>query len=110
MMSDEVIVYVRRHPMDYRTARYRLSDIMRLHISEISGGLNRPLAYPGVFGYAFCNTMVDGEIAHSCSHGPPPHEILVYLMKGLNKPVWKAVQARLEEDRARYWKRGGPMR
>ena len=73
---------------------------MQPHISGISSGLNRPLAYPGVFGYAFCNEMVHSEIAHSCNHGPPPHEILVYLLKGLNKPAWKAVRARLEEDQA----------
>jgi hypothetical protein len=41
-----------------------------------------------VYGYVLCDGMIDGELAHSCRHGPPPHEIKVCITKKHNEQVW----------------------
>jgi hypothetical protein len=36
--------------------------------------------------------MVDGELAHSCRHGPPPHNILVCVLKKDNPAIWASIE------------------
>lgn len=31
--------------------------------------------------------MINGELAHSCSHGPAPHQIKVFITKNINNPL-----------------------
>jgi hypothetical protein len=45
--------------------------------------------------YVMCDGMIDGELAHSCSHGPPPHDIKVCLLKKDNRGVWPIVELAL---------------
>ena len=101
-MGDESdpIVQVRRQWNDYRIASYRLSQIGGLRWSQYSGGVNAVAPRPFVHGYVLCTEMVDGELAHSCAHGRPPHEILVCMTKKGNEAAWKKVLARLEADTA----------
>ncbi len=41
---------------------------------------------PFIHVRVWCDQMIKGELAHSCRHGPPPHEILVCVVKRDNEP------------------------
>ena len=84
---DDPLIRVRRHPNDWQTAVYRLSQLRAPHWSSNSGGVGKGTARPTIFGYVWCDAMLGGELAHSCSHGPPPHEIKVCVPKVANDPV-----------------------
>ena len=38
------------------------------------------------YGYIWCDDLVEGEVAHSCAHGPGPHRIKVVVVKKDNDP------------------------
>lgn len=75
------IVQVRRQWDDYRIAKYRIDDISGLHWSDESGGVRASAPRAFIHGYVLCNGMIEGELAHSCSHGPPPHQVKVCITK-----------------------------
>ena len=43
-------------------------------------------------GYVWCDGMIAGELAHRCSHGPPPHRITVCVTKKGNERFWDAIE------------------
>jgi hypothetical protein len=96
--DDHPIVEVRRQWNDYLIARYRLVDVWNLPWDWISGGIGVPTPRRFIHGYVRCNEMLDGELSHSCQHGPPPHEIKVCITKKGNERVWPQVLAKLEAD------------
>ena len=74
----DTLLAVRRQPTNRRIGKVRLGDIRNLHWRRQSGGIkSRFMAQPFVFGLILCTDIVEGRIAHSCQHGPPPHEVLV---------------------------------
>ena len=91
--NDNGIVLVRRQWNDWRDARYRLCDIEGLHWTSVSGGVNAPAPRPFIHGYVWCDTMIDGELAHSCRHGTGPHRVKVCLIKKNNKSIWPKILA-----------------
>jgi hypothetical protein len=92
------IIVVKRQWNNWRTARYYLSDIDNLHLSNISGGIQQIANRPYVHGYVRCNGMIDGELAHSGQHGPCPHAIKVCITKKDNKKNWPFIEARLQNN------------
>ncbi len=82
-MSDEIVV-VRRHWDDWRRATVRRSSLGGLRMDRVSGGVGRVSPYPMVYGYIWCDQIIDGELVHSCEHGPPPHEIKVVVVEDDN--------------------------
>lgn len=94
-MDDGILVTVRRYPQDWQTAEYELSEIWGLRWDSVSGGVQRSTPHRMVMGYVWCDGMVSGEVAHSCSHGPPPHEIKVCVVKKYNKAHWKQILERV---------------
>ena len=90
--ASELTVSVRRHPNDWQTAVYRLSDIDGLHRDSVSGGVGRKTSHEGWFGYVMCDGAVGGEVAHTCRHGPAPHRIKICIPKTCNKEDWKAIE------------------
>ena len=94
-MDDDFLVTVRRHPQDYQTAHYELRKIRGLRWDSVAGGINRATPYMMIMGYVMCDEMASGELAHSCAHGPPPHEIKVCLIKKYNKSHWKQLLGRV---------------
>ena len=83
------LVYVRRQPNDYRTAAYRVEDVKGFQFDCITGGINVNLPSGALCGYVWCDAMVEGELAHSCRHGPPPHRIKIVIPKVCNDPkLW----------------------
>ena len=54
----------------------------------MAGGTQIESRKPFIYGYVWCD-KVRGDIAHSCIHGPPPHNIKVCLMKRDNsREIW----------------------
>ena len=45
--------------------------------------------------YMLCTDVEDGELAHSCVHGPPPHEVKVCVFAKHNREHWPAILARV---------------
>jgi hypothetical protein len=83
-------VKVRRQPDDRRIATYDLQNVWGLRWDNVGGGVMRGSAMH-VYGYVMCDGMIDGELAHSCRHGPPPHEIKVCITKKHNEQLWPQI-------------------
>jgi len=62
----------------------------RRSIGCVGGGIQQRSALH-VYGYVFCNELAGGKLAHSCRHGPPPHEIKVCITKKHNEQVWPRI-------------------
>jgi hypothetical protein len=91
-MVSGTIVYVRRQYNDWRQASYRLSDLEGWHLSDVSGGIQARANRSYLHAYVWCNGMLEGELAHSCSHGEGPHRIKVCIVKTANKQHWKEIE------------------
>jgi hypothetical protein len=90
-LDDEMLIaQVRRQPGDWRLARYELGRISGLRWSFVGGGIQRRTQWH-VYGYVRCNEMIDGRVAHSCRHGPPPHDIKVCVTKKYNEKIWPKI-------------------
>lgn len=91
------LVRVRRHWNDYRIATVRLAQLTGLHWSSTSGGVGVNSPRPMISGYVYCDQVIEGELAHSCSHGPAPHRISVVVVQKDNpKPLIKSLKARAD--------------
>ena len=49
-------------------------------------------------GYVLCDRMIDGELGHSCRHGPAPHRIKICITKKGNEAVFDLVVQKLNSD------------
>lgn len=74
------VVWVRRQWDGKLSAAYRFTDLHELHLSDVSGGVDKRANRDYVHGYVNCDAMIDGELDHSCRHGPAPHSIKVYVV------------------------------
>ena len=92
MNEKPIIVQVRRQPGDWRLARYDLTKITELRWGFIGGGIQRRAQWH-VYGFVWCNEKIDGRLAHSCRHGPPPHRIKVCVTKKFNETIWPKILA-----------------
>lgn len=93
-MAEQETVRVRRGPQDSFIAEYRLCDVWGLHYDCVTGGIGVPTNRTYLFGYVQCDAMIAGELAHSCSHGPPPHRIKVCITKtGNDKQTYARLAA-----------------
>lgn len=80
----ETDVWVTRQWDDHRYARYRLDDLSGIQWARTSGGVHAVANRPYVHAIVSCEGMQEGELAHSCSHGPGPHNIRVCITAGRN--------------------------
>ena len=78
-------VSIRRQYNDYRVAKVPFPGLSDIHWSRVSGGVNSVAPQPFLHAYVWCN-QIEGEIAHSCQHGPGPHHIKVVILKKDNPP------------------------
>jgi hypothetical protein len=100
-MQEEAVVWVRRQFDDKsHQAAYRLGDISGWHETTVSGGRQQSANRNYWHAYVMCDAMVEGEVGHSCRHGPPPHKIKVCVVKTGNERVWPNVLLAAEGDRA----------
>ena len=81
-------VRVRRDWDDHRVGTVRWSDLGNPRWDMVSGGTQTRTPEPCVHGYGMCD-KVRGNIAHSCIHGPGPHNIKVCIVqKDNSRQVW----------------------
>ena len=96
-------VRVRRDWNDHRIGTVRWSDLRNPRWDTISGGEQNRTPQPFIHAYVWCD-MVKGDIAHSCAHGPGPHNIKVCLVKKDNsKEVWNRLSGIVGARPGRRW-------
>ena len=78
-------VRIRRQWSDYKIGEVSYESLRDIHWSSTSGGVYNIALQPFIHAYVWC-TEVEGEIAHSCEHGPPPHNIKIVILKKDNRP------------------------
>jgi hypothetical protein len=88
---ERTVVWVRRQFHQRETAAYDLTAIEGWHQSDTSGGTHQKANRHYWHGYVWCNAMLEGSVAHSCEHGPPPHRIKVCITKTRNEEAWPAI-------------------
>lgn len=82
VITGDTVVWVRRQWDGHDGAAYRLADVSGFHMSSTGairnfrGSSPRPM----VHGYVMCDAELEGELAHSCEHGPPPHNVNVTIV------------------------------
>lgn len=105
--ADNSPVRVRRDWDDHRIGTVKWSELRDPRWDNISGGEQNPTPRPFIHGYVWCN-LVQGDIAHSCAHGPGPHNIKVCLVKKDNsREVWDRLSAIVgPKPGGRRWARG----
>ena len=87
-VTNRTPVQIRRDWNDHRIGTVEWSQLRSPHWDNISGGEQNRTPQPFIHGFVWCDE-VQGDIAHSCIHGPPPHDIKVCLVKKDNsKEVW----------------------
>lgn len=92
MLADDTLVTVRRSWSDAgMTGRVRFDGLENFHWSDgrseySDNGFMRVAPRQFVHAYMMCDSLVDGEVSHSCMHGPPPHRIRVCIVKKDNSP------------------------
>lgn len=89
-------ITVRRQPNDWRQAVYRLGTITWFRFDSVSGGVMNETDTL-IWCNAWCDGMESGEIAHSCQHGPAPHEVKVCILESDNDPPVFSVVRQLAE-------------
>jgi hypothetical protein len=88
------LVYVRRQWNDWRIGGVRKADLQGLHWDDVSGGIGRRSPRTMLYGYVWCDRVVEGEVAHSCAHGRGPHEIKVCVCKKDNsRALYRELEA-----------------
>lgn len=78
-LAPETPITVSRHPGDWRYATYRMSDLGGVHWDTLSGGIGLASGRPVLYGYVRCDAALDGQVAHSGTHGACPHRIKVFI-------------------------------
>jgi hypothetical protein len=66
--------------------RVRLENLHGVRWDDTSGGVRAPAPQFFLRGYISCDSIIEGEINHSCRHGSGPHYIKVCIVKRDNDP------------------------
>jgi hypothetical protein len=95
MSSIDECVVVRRQWNDrQRQGSVRLADMDDFKWSSISGGVQAPSPRPFIHAYIRCDSLLEGEVGHTCRHGPPPHRIKVCIVrKDNNLATYRKIEA-----------------
>lgn len=96
-------VWVRRSWNGSDGARLAIRELKQLHWSDVSGGHGARSPRRMLHGYVWCDQVLEGELGHSCLHGPPPHRVKVCIVAKDNpKPLVAELKSiATENDRRR---------
>lgn len=84
---DELVTVVRQ-PGDYRKIEIPYSHLADFHLSDVSGDVGAVSGNMTRYARMMCDRIPESaEFAHSCKHGPPPHLILVCIVKSHNPEI-----------------------
>ena len=104
--AGEIFVWVRRNWNDHRIGKVRLSDLSGFHWSQFAGGqisgFGRVAPRPFLHAYMLCTQIVEGEISHTCRHGPPPHRIKVCMTKKDNRRAFPFLETLADSEHSRH--------
>jgi len=97
-ISPDEKILVCRQPRDWRVIKVPFSALDDLHFRYESGGVGQVSSYPVLYARMWCSDIPDdAEFGHSCAHGPPPHEILVCILKNHNpSKLYRQLLAQLD--------------
>ncbi len=88
VIDDHQLITVRRQPNDWRATQVPFRELTDFHLTQVSGGLGAVTLHYGLYARMWCSSIPeDVEFAHSCKHGPPPHEILVVINRKDNEEI-----------------------
>jgi len=80
-ITPETLITVRRQWNDWVKGAVKLKDLADFHWRNSSGGVGANSPRAMLYGRMWCTALASGSLAHSCRHGPPPHEILVCIVQ-----------------------------
>jgi hypothetical protein len=86
---DDAILAVQSEWNGWRTAMVRVSQLENVHWAQPAGA-PRPL----IHAFVHCDRLHSGQITHPCDRTPPPHRLLVCILKS-------HAQARVFQELAR---------
>jgi hypothetical protein len=92
---DEIptLVRVRRDWDDTRReAVFRLDQLRDFHWTDTAGGTGRKAPTQLLHAYVWCSDMISGDLAHSCEHGPGPHNIKICVPFSPNATAWREIE------------------
>ena len=92
-LEPNALIEVRRQWNNWKLARYRFTDVEGFNWDNQSGGINAKANRFYIHAYVMCDAMANGEIAHSCKHGPPPHKVKICITKKGNEAVFQELAA-----------------
>jgi hypothetical protein len=91
--EEPTLVRVRRDWNDARReALFRLDQLRDFHWTDTAGGTGRKAPVQLLHAYVWCSDMISGDLAHSCEHGPGPHNIKICVPNGTNAEVWREIE------------------
>jgi hypothetical protein len=96
-LNDSTVVTVRRQwNHTHMQGQVLLEHLHDFHWRRTGGGsvggFGNVAPRPFIYARMRCDSLLEGEIAHSCRHGPPPHEILVCITKMDNRNIYSALK------------------
>jgi hypothetical protein len=77
---------------DWRTGAVHFEMLRDFHWRRESGGVRALSPRPLLHARIACDSLVSGEISHSCAHGTGPHEILVRIVKKGNRAIFCEIE------------------
>lgn len=91
--KDKKYVFIKRQPNDMGIAKVLFENLQEVHWDNISGGIHAKSGQDILYGYIYCDQIIEGEIGHSCAHGNFPHYIKVFIpMKYNDKDIIKELK------------------
>jgi hypothetical protein len=87
------LVVVQREWDGWRTAQVRFGDLEDIHWFQPTRA-PRPL----IHAYVSCSSVISGEISHGCRETPPPHRVLICVLKTHTAP-WIYAELATRADR-----------
>lgn len=87
-MEGTQLIKVRRQPFSEQIGTIELKEISNVSWRRKSGGIQQWTRYHFPYGIIRCTHILEGTVAHSGTHGPCPHDILVCVCKKDNKEIF----------------------
>lgn len=87
-------VWVRRQWNGQDSAKVRLEHLHSPRWDITSGGVRAPAPQYFLYGYISCDSVIEGDLAHSCSHGNRPHSIKVCIVRELSAMLRRAISGK----------------
>ena len=92
---DEVLIRVQSEWNGWRSAEIRLRDLQSVHWFQPDEA-----PHPLLHAFILCTNLVSGDIPHDCDRTPPPHRLLVCVLKRHTTPsTYAHIARRADEQR-----------